>query len=240
MELNKTYCMDCQKFTKQIADGFFTLIIADIPYFGIVGEDWDNQWSSEAEYLQWVEELIEEFIRILKSNGSLYMYCSQQMAADIDKILRKYITIKNRIVWYRAGGISPKNKFKLSHEPIFYCVKDINNHIWNGDDIRVKSKYAGKDKRLNPKGKIPDDVWVIPNLVGRKKESVGHKTQKPLLLGDRMVKASSNVSDIVYIPFAGSGSEIVNCIENKRDWVATEINQDYINTMIKPRIKGDR
>ena len=34
--------------------------------------------------------------------------------------------------------------------------------------------------------------------------------------------------DLVYIPFAGSGSEIVSCINNNRNYIATEINNDYI------------
>lgn len=237
MEINKVVCMDCKSFMSTLPDEFFTLIIADIPYFEIIKNDWDNQWKNEKDYIVWVEGLIKDFTRILKPNGSLYMYCSQQMAAEIDLILRKYMIIKNRIIWYRSGGLSPKNKFKLAHEPIFYCVKDINNHTWNADNIRVQSKYAGKDKRLNPKGKVPDDVWEVPNLVGKKKESVGHPTQKPLPLGDRMVKVSSNELDLVYIPFAGSGSEIINCIQSNRNWIATETNKAYIKNMIMPRIK---
>lgn len=42
--------------------------------------------------------------------------------------------------------------------------------------------------------------------------------------------------DLVYIPFAGSGSEIVACIRNKRNWIATEINKQYIDEIIIPRI----
>lgn len=40
----------------------------------------------------------------------------------------------------------------------------------------------------------------------------------------------------MYIPFAGSGSEIVSCINNNRNYIATELNKDYIEDIIKPRI----
>ena len=59
------------------------------------------------------------------------------------------------MIWYRSGGISPRKNSKYHNEPLFYCVNDIDNHTWNLDDIRVKSIYADKDKRLNPFGKKP-------------------------------------------------------------------------------------
>ena len=50
-----------------------------------------------------------------------------------------------------------------------------------------------------------------------------------------VIQSSSNENDVVYIPFAGSGSEIVSCINNKRNWIATEINKEYIDDIINPR-----
>lgn len=77
------------------------------------------------------------------------------------------------------------------------------------------------------------DVWdFTPDKV-----RYGHKTQKPEDITDRIIKASSNENDLVYIPFAGSGSEIVSCIKNNRKWIATELNKEYVEDIIKPRIK---
>lgn len=54
----------------------------------------------------------------------------------------------------------------------------------------------------------------------------------------RIIQSSSNENDLVYIPFAGSGSEILSCINNKRNWLATELNKEYIDDIIIPRISG--
>jgi DNA modification methylase len=43
---------------------------------------------------------------------------------------------------------------------------------------------------------------------------------------------------LIYIPFAGSGSEIISCINNNRNWIATETNIIYINEVIIPRIEN--
>jgi site-specific DNA-methyltransferase (adenine-specific) len=76
------------------------------------------------------------------------------------------------------------------------------------------------------------DVWdFIPDKV-----RYGHKTQKPKDITDRIILASSNENDLVYIPFAGSGSEIESCIRNNRNYIATETNNDYIENIINLRI----
>ena len=66
-----------------------------------------------------------------------------------------------------------------------------------------------------------------------------HSTQKPIQLCDRLIKASSNENDLIYIPFAGSGSEIISCINNNRNYLATEINKKYIDEIIIPRIENN-
>ena len=49
-----------------------------------------------------------------------------------------------------------------------------------------------------------------------------------LELCDRIIQTHSNPGDTVYIPFAGSGSEIISCIKNSRHSIATEIDAKYI------------
>lgn len=71
----------------------------------------------------------------------------------------------------------------------------------------------------------------------KKRKKVNHPTQKPLSICNRIIKASSNEEQIVYIPFAGSGSEIVSCINNNRNYIATETNKDYIDNIIMKRIE---
>ena len=77
------------------------------------------------------------------------------------------------------------------------------------------------------------DVWDIDFY---KDDKWGHSTQKPMQLCNRIVEASSDSGDLIYIPFAGSGSEIISCINNNRNYIATETRLDYINNIIAPRI----
>ena len=98
------------------------------------------------------------------------------------------------------------------------------------------------DYRKNPPQlynieKIDGDVWDFVRVRYKMPEYKNHPTQKPLSICDRIVKVHSNEKDLVYIPFAGSGSEIESCIRNNRNWIATEISEKYIQEIIIPRIR---
>ena len=79
-----------------------TLIILDLPYYGVVNEDWDNAWKSLDDYLDWCEEWFIKAERVLKSNGSLYYFNSQfKVIKAVDTLIenvtalnfRQFITI---------------------------------------------------------------------------------------------------------------------------------------------------
>lgn len=77
------------------------------------------------------------------------------------------------------------------------------------------------------------NVWndIDFYIKGRK-----HPSEKPLQLADRCVKIFSRENDLVYIPFAGGGNDIIACINNNRKWLATEINNEYIEDIIYPKL----
>lgn len=251
MELNKVYNIDCLQYMKTLPDECVDLIIADPPYFKIVKNNWDNQWETDEEYYSWCDKWIKESYRILKSNGSLYIWNWFDNICELGHIAKnKGFIIRNLISWNRGGG-RERNNYGSKKEDLLYLTKT-NSPIFNLDDImlsaddpnRKMSKQAWERGRYERKGRKnynkekvnPSNVWYDSLVASNSKEKVNHPTQKPLSVCNRIVKASSNPNDVVYIPFAGSGSEIVSCINNNRNWIATELNNGYIEDIIKPRI----
>ncbi|EGT3620720.1 site-specific DNA-methyltransferase [Clostridium perfringens] len=106
--------------------------------------------------------------------------------------------------------------------------------------FNIKNNYNDLVKQYNKERYIFNlpigitDVWEFKPDKAR----YGHKTQKPEDITDRIINASSNEEQLVYIPFAGSGSEIVSCIKNNRNYIATETNKEYINEIINKRIEN--
>jgi len=62
--------------------------------------------------------------------------------------------------------VNCKNKFTRSHAHLFYFVKDKDNFTFRSDDLENRIPSARElvynDKRANPKGRLPDDTWIIP------------------------------------------------------------------------------
>ncbi len=218
----------------------FDCIIADPPYNNCVREEFDNQWKNNEEYLYWLEIRIRQFSNHLTRDGNLILYCKRQLEHKIKNILDKYLIEQRTIIWARKRAFNSTRGKTLSsgYEPILWYSKS-NNFIFNNNN-KVQPKKHLRNREEYKTGILKDgiclsDVWDdISSLPHNSKEKIKHPTQKPLKLSDRIIKYFSN--EKVFIPFAGSGSEIEACILNKRKWLATEINKTYFE-LIKNRIK---
>jgi len=118
-----------------------------------------------------------------------------------------------------------------------------------------QTTYA--DRRANPRGKLPDDTWYLrpqetdgtffqpdgdtwyqSRLCGTFKERVPwHPCQLPKALLERVVKVSSHPEDLVFDPFAGSGTTLAVAHQLGRNWLGCELSQDYA-TKATERIQG--
>lgn len=229
-----------------IPDNSINLIIADPPYFRIVKDDWDNQWKSEQDYLNWCEQWIIEAYRILKSTGSFYLWAgigkhkSHPLFKLIEMCENNEFIFQDWITWKKQKGLGSKQGYMFIREELIYFTKSQKEFIINTPYLEEIAKNHGRLDKTKINYKRCGNVWVdinevtVGNLIHT--ERVKHPTQKPLKACDRIITTSSNENDVVYIPFAGSGSEIVSCINNNRNWIATELNKNYINEIIIPRI----
>jgi len=58
---SKIYQGDCREKLDIFDANIFQTIIADPPYFQVLlGENWDNQWQTEDDYLHWAEDWIRK------------------------------------------------------------------------------------------------------------------------------------------------------------------------------------
>ena len=65
---------DCLEKLRDIEDESVDLIIADPPYWKVVGEKWDYQWRTEQDYVEWSNKWISEASRVLRKGGSFYLF----------------------------------------------------------------------------------------------------------------------------------------------------------------------
>ncbi|MEK7992454.1 MAG: site-specific DNA-methyltransferase, partial [Planctomycetota bacterium] len=140
--------------------------------------------------------------------------------------------MRNWIIWHYTFGQQTKNKFARAHTHIFYFVTDEKHFTFNDCAVRVPSdrQLIYNDRRANPVGKMPDDVWEgYSRVCGTFKERAGwHPCQMPESLLKRIIAASSNPGDCVLDPFSGSGTTAAAAYQSGRDYVGIEISQTYV------------
>ena len=87
--------------------------------------------------------------------------------------------------------------------------------------------------QLDARGKFPESWIYIPPLKGNSKEYVGYPTQKPLKLLQRILKASSNLGDIVLDPFCGCATTMVAADDLQRQWVGIDLSSKAADLVVE-------
>ena len=236
---HRIICGDAiQVLTKQIADNSVDLIFADPPYN--IGKNFNGRkesWPSEEAYLEWCYSWLDLCIQKLKPNGSFYVMTATQNMPFFDIYLRKRLTILSRIVWYYdSSGVQAKNYYGSLYEPILFCVKDKANYTFNAADVLVEAKTGAQRKLIDYRKaiptvynsqKVPGNVWELPRVRFKMPEYKEHPTQKPVALLERIIKASSNIGDIILDPFAGTFTTSFVAKQLGRKSIGIEIEEVY-------------
>lgn len=70
---------------------------------------------------------------------------------------------------------------------------------------------------------IQDVIDDISPISAHGKERLGYPTQKPVVLLDRIIQASSNKGDVIFDPFCGCGTTIYSAVKNERGWIGCDV-----------------
>lgn len=81
-----------------------TAIITDPPYHGVKADHWDNQWSDDASFIEWVGAVSELLHHCTMPNSSLFWFASPRMAARVEIALSERFRVLNNIVWDKSGS----------------------------------------------------------------------------------------------------------------------------------------
>lgn len=99
---------DCLELMREIPEHSISLIVADPPYHRVKNEPWDRQWKTDGDYLSWLGEVLELFRRVLRPNGSFYLFASPRMAARVEYKVAEFFDVLSRITWRKDSGWARK------------------------------------------------------------------------------------------------------------------------------------
>lgn len=168
-------CEDAIEFCKKIPDNSIKLIMTSPPYN--IGKEYEVKTSID-KYIEKIKNMLSEFVRILKDDGSLCWetgnYIENGEVYPLDIYFYPYfkelgLHLRNRIIWHFGHGLHCTKRFSGRYETILWFTKT-DDYTFNLDDVRIPSKYPGKryykgEKKGqlsgNPKGKNPEDLWEM-------------------------------------------------------------------------------
>ena len=251
-EANQIIHGDSIKTLNDGPEGWVDLVFADPPFnIGYLYHGYNDE-KNDNEYLDFSRDWMKAVHRSLKPTGSFFLAIGDEYAADLCVIAKRDVGfhLRNWIIWHYTFGQQPKNKFARSHTHILYFTKDPGVFTFNPDAVRVASarQTTYGDRRANPKGKLPDDVWFlrpqeatepmfapegdtwnVSRVCGTFKEREGwHGCQMPIAVLDRIIKSASNPGDLVLDPFNGSGTTVVAAALLGRKYVGIDQSAEYV------------
>ena len=165
-KLNRIIHGDCIKEMGKLKAGSVDLVFADPPFnIGYDYDEYDDKRSCE-DYLDWSKRWITEVKRVLKPAGTFWLAIGDEYAAELKVMATRELelTCRSWVIWYYTFGVHCKLKFTRSHAHLFHFVKNPKKFTFNDMAVRVPSarQLVYGDKRANPKGRVPDDTWIIP------------------------------------------------------------------------------
>ena len=237
---DKTILGDCLSIMPLLPRGFVDLLIADPPYN--LNKDFNGKKfkkTSDDLYIEYTEQWVEKAIPLLKPNATVYVCCDWHSSSAIGTVLKKHFFIQNRITWQREKGRGALSNWKNGMEDIWFATKS-KSYTFNVEDVKIRRKVIapykidGKPKDWeetsngNFRNTYPSNFWDDISIpYWSMPENTAHPTQKAEKLLAKLILASSNVGDIVFDPFLGSGSTSVTSKKLNRHFVGIEINRQY-------------
>lgn len=129
--MNTVILGDCIDELKKIETGTVDLVVADPPYWKVIGEKWDYQWRTEEDYVEWSIKWISEVTRVLRYGGTFYLFgYFRTLALLVPHINKLELDLRQQILVDKGmrsvSGRATKNYklFPNTTESILFIIKD--------------------------------------------------------------------------------------------------------------------
>lgn len=219
---------------------------------------YEDIWAND-NYLQFMYERLILLRELLSDKGSIYLHCDWHKSHHLRFLLDEVFgadNFVNEIIWHYPDNFQGNVKgFATNHNTMLwygktdkFIAKKItvpldkptkrDVRVWSKEEQTLVAKRDDKGKLVYEEftEKKVDAVWVIGQssvTKSKSKEFLGYPTQKPEILLERVIKASSNEDSIVLDCFCGSGTAAAVAEKLGRRWIAADLNKGAIQTTSK-------
>ena len=185
-----------------------------------------NQYKHNTVYVPYEQEYIDKYYRYSDPDGRKWLSCSLTGAGASG----------GQFEW--RGVAPPKGRHWAQTANTLERLDKEDRIYWTANGIPRLKQYLDEMH-----GTPASDVWwdkECQPLLTWTQESVGYPTQKPESLLERVIRASSNESDLVADFFCGSGTTAAVAEKLGRKWIVADLGKFAIHTTRKRMIGVQR
>ncbi len=167
----------------------------------------NDHFQSEDEYKEFTKEWLENIKPYLDRKNSIYIFNSDKMIFSLrEAMIDSGFKFAQLLIWIKNHAVLGRMDYLPQHELIAYG--------WYG-----RHKFRKSQDR---------SVIFYP----KPNRSPLHPTMKPIGLLRRLILNSTEINDIIYDPFAGSGSLLIASEQTRRRCLLVEVDLEYCRTII--------
>ena len=172
---------------------------------------WDEYVDPEAS-VEFYRKFLTLSLEHLKPNSAIYQWHAYRRQALVEQAWRESgLLVHQQIIWAKARGVLTHSHYLWAHEPCFY----------------------GWVEGYQPSKKPPASERTIWQLDQQGSSMNIHPTQKPLELFLRPIEYHTEVGDLCYEPFLGSGTQLIAAEKLGRVCYALEREPQYVDVAVK-------
>lgn len=231
-ETNKIYHGDCVKIMSEFPSESIDLAFCDPPYnLEKAYNSHEDDMDSHA-YLRWCEKWMNEYIRLLRPNGSLIIVNIPEWALEHAHFLNHKLYFREWIAW-NAMSV-PRGYMMPAHYAILHYSKskeDLNiNKLAHPHPNTWCLRPDCKEKQQSIDNKNPiSDIWTDIHRIKHSSQRDKHPCQLPPSLLERIIKLLTNENDIVIDCMVGTGTTAIVAKKLGRKYIGIDIDETYVN-----------
>ncbi|MEO6389353.1 MAG: DNA methyltransferase [Croceibacterium sp.] len=226
---------------QKIAPASVDLLFLDPPY-NLNKKFGDQAFSKRSveEYSNWLGEVLDDLLPLVKPDGTVYICGDWHTSASIFSAASARLNVHSRITWEREKGRGANKNWKNASEDIWFCTRG-KEYTFNVEEVKLRRKViapyrdasgAPKDWNDTEQGGFrdthPSNLWTdITIPFWSMPENTDHPTQKSEKLLAKLLLASTNEGDLVLDPFLGSGTTSVVARKLNRHFIGIEAHEEY-------------
>jgi len=234
MEANKIYNESCVKTLMQMPDSFVDLVVTSPPYDNL------REYKGFDFNFQIVQTMAYELFRVVKpggvvvwvvgdatENGSETGSSFKQALEFIDNGFKLHDTM----IYKKNSSTYPAHSESKRYTQIFeyMFVFSINAPKTVNLIQDKKNKWAGYSSFDGKVKKVKDfspreNIWEYSTSFN---DATDHPAPFPEQLAADHIHTWSNEGDLIYDPFGGSGTTAKMAHLQKRNWILSEISEEY-------------